>query len=218
MATPLKYTKEQIEEFLVYAKSNDIGIMKMLKVLNINRRTFYMSAYRFNVSTDSARKSQPFNTKAMTISQVEEVLKYAEANRVSHKKACSNFSYCYSTFRGALVRLHVKAERFSSTYSKEVVQEVFNYALAKHVSLKKACLSAGHKYNLITASAKRHGIKLERNTPIFEEAKSLPEKEAVGIYLEKGFGPAEIFHAFKKMDRRISRGMVYYYAQHQRFY
>lgn len=211
----LKYTKEQMEEFLRYAKENNMGILKMLAHFKINRRTFYMTAHRYGLTTNEVRTGEAFNTRAMSSEQVTEVLEYAKANRVSHKKACAHFGHSYNTFRGAIVRLHIKAERFSSTYSKEDVQKVFDYAQANHVSMAKACEHFDFKYHLLSPSAKRYKLKLTRELPVYAEANALPDKEAVNFYIEKGFAANEIYHILQKSGRKLSRGMVYYYCKEQ---
>lgn len=215
MAKQLKYSPEQMQEFLAYAKENKIGILKMLDHFHINRRTFYMTAHRYGINTDGVRVSESFNTRAMSEEQVNQILQSAEANRISHKKACAQFGYSYNTFRGAIVRLGIKAERFSSTYSKEDIEKTFEYAKANHVSLAKACEHFDYKYHLLSPSAKRYGLKLERELPILPEANTLPEKEVVNLYLGQGYVANEIYHAFKKMGRKVSRGMVYYYCKEQ---
>jgi hypothetical protein len=215
VAKKLKYSLEQMQEFLAYAKENKIGILKMLDHFKINRRTFYMTAHRYGINTDGVRVSESFNTRAMSEEQVHQILQTAEAKRISHKKACAEFGYSYNTFRGAIVRLGIKAERFSSTYSKEDIERTFDYAKANHVSLAKACEHFGHKYHLLSPSAKRYGLKLERELPILDEANGLGDKEVVHLYLSKGYVANEIFHVFKKMGREISRGMVYYYCKEQ---
>ena len=215
MSKHLKYTKEDLERFLAYAKENNIGILKMLAYFKINRRTFYMTMHRFNMDTDGVRVSEAFNTRAMTEEQVHQVLETAEAKRISHKKSCAEFGFSYNTFRGAIVRLGIKANRYSSTYSKEDIEETFEYAKANHVSLAKACEHFDRKYHLLSPSAKRYGLKLERDLVIFDEAKSLADKEYVNFYLAKGYVANEIFHVLAKMGRKVSRGMVYYYCKEQ---
>jgi hypothetical protein len=215
VSKPLKYTKEQMEGFLAYAKENQIGILKMLDHFHINRRTFYMTAHRYGMTTDGVRAAESFNTRAMSNEQVQQILKTAEAKRISHKKACAEFGYSYNTFRGAIVRLKVKAERFSSTYSKEDVQNALDYAKANHLSLAKACAHLNLKYHLLSPSAKRYGLKIQKNEEIFDEAKGLSDKEFVQFYVSKGYVANEIFHVLKKMGRKISRGMIYYYCEEQ---
>jgi len=223
MPRKLKYTPEQIREFLDYAKKNKIGILNTLQHFSVNRRTFYMSAHRYGMTTDSGRKwgwrtvagiSQG-HLRAMNKEQVGQILKHAEANRVSHRKACSHFGYSYNTFRGAIVRLKVEAKRFSSTYSKEDVEKVFGYAAANHISLTKACNHFAYKYSLINPSAKRYGLKLEKEIPVFDEAKQLSDKEFVHFYMAKGYVANEIYHVLSKYGRKIARGMVYYFYKEQ---
>ena len=215
MPKQLKYSLEQMQEFLDYAKENKMGILRMLAHFKINRRTFYMTAHRYGINTDGVRVSEAFNTRAMTEEQVNQVLETAEAKRISHKKACAEFGFSYNTFRGAIVRLGIKANRYSSTYSKEDIEETFDYAKANHVSLAKACEHFGRKYHLLSPSAKRYGLKLERDLEIFDEAKPLADKEFVHFYLAKGYVANEIFHVLAKMGRKVSRGMVYYYVKEQ---
>lgn len=215
MSKPLKYTREQMEGFLAYAKEHNIGILKMLDHFKINRRTFYMTAHRYDMNTDGVRVAQSFNTRAMSDEQVRQILDNAKAKRISHRKSCAEFGLSYNTFRGAIVRLKVKAERFSSTYSKEDVQKALDYAQANHMSLAKACASLGFKYNLLAPSAKRYKMKKAKNEEIFPEAKDLSDKEFVAFYLAKGYVANEIFHVLKKMNRKVSRGMVYYYCNEQ---
>ena len=215
----LKYTKEQMQEFMVYAKDNKIGLLKMMTHFGINRRTFYLTAYRYNLSTEEFRRhgwktklgQTQASKRAMSKEQVEEVLKYAEANRVSHKDGCNHFGYSYNTFRGAIIRFHVKAERFSSTYSKEDVLRVFEYAQANHISLVKACDHCDFKYHLLSTSAKRYKLKFERELVILDEAKELNDRDSVVFYIGKGYVANEIYNIFVKSGRKISRGMVYYY-------
>lgn len=206
-----KYSKEQIEEMLQFAKDNNIGVSRMLKERGVNPRTFYNMIHRLGLSTDGVKASNPFNPRAMTSEQVAEVLEYAEANRVSHKKACTHFGYSYNTFRGAIVRLGVQAERFSSTYSKEDVERVFEHARSNHISLLRACKSLGFKYHLVSPSAKRYGLKFTRTIQAFDEAKAMGDREAVHFYMTKGYAASEIFHALKQSGRKLSRGMIYYY-------
>jgi hypothetical protein len=215
MKRQLKYSPQQIREFLDYAKANDISMLKMINEKKINRRTFYMTMHRYGMNTDQTRKCEPFNTRAMTTEQVEEILKYAEAERISHKNACKHFGHSYNTFRGATIRLGIKAERFSSTYSEEDMKRFFDYTKANHLSKTKACDQLGYKYSLISSSAKRYGIVFDRDLVIFDEAKVLPEKEFVHFYQAKGYVAAEIHKASIKSGREISRQMVYYYCKEQ---
>jgi len=208
----LKYTKEEMQGFLKYAEDNKIGIMKTLEHFGINRRTFYLTAYRLGLIT---RKKDIYNDRTMSKEMVDGVLEFAEANRVSHRKACEHFNYSYTTFRGAVIRWGVKAERFSSTLSKEDVQSVFDYAKANHISLMKASKHFGFKYHLISSTAKKYEIVMSREIPVFEEAKAMSDKEVVKFYLEKGYVANEIYHAMQAMDKKISRGMVYYFSQQQ---
>ncbi len=215
MAKQLKYNEEEIKTFLDYAKENKIGILSMLAHFKINRRTFYMTLHRFGMNTDGVRVAESFNTRAMSQEQVDQILKEAEAKRISHKKACAEFGFSYNTFRGAIVRLGIKAERYSSTYSKADIQKTFDYAKANHISLAKACEHFDYKYHLLSPSAKRYKLKLEREVVLFDEANALPEKELVNFYLAKGYAANEIFHVFGKMGRKVSRGMIYYYCKEQ---
>lgn len=223
MSKKLKYSPEQIQSFLDYAKENKIGILNTLKHFNVNRRTFYITCHRFGMSTDSGRKNgwrtvaghSQGHVRAMSKEQVEQILQTAQAKRISHKKACAEFGFSYNTYRGAIVRLGIKAERFSSTYSKEDIEKTFEYAKANHISLAKACKHFNYKYHLLNPSAKRYNLKFKREITILPEAKALSDKEAIGLYLAKGYVANEIFAAMKKMGRQISRGMCYYHVQSQ---
>jgi len=213
MPKPLKYSREQIQHFLDYAKENKIGILKMLAHFKINRRTFYLSAHRYRMTTDGVRAMEAFNTRAMSKEQVDQILAISRAKRLSHKKACTELGLSYNTFRGAVVRFHIDTEKNSSTYSREDVQKTIDYAKANHISLAKACRHFGYKYHLLSPSAKRYGMKLVRDLVVFDEAKALPEKEFVDFYLRKGYAANEIYHVMARLGRKTSRGMIYYYCK-----
>lgn len=208
MARKPKYSQEEIQGFLDYAKKNEIGIFKALKHFGVNRRTFYLTCYRYDLNTDGVRVAEPFNTKATDAGEINKIIEYAKAKRIAHKKACDHFGFCYSTFRGAIIRLHLKAERYSNTYSREDVQKVINYAKANHLSMSKACKNFNYKYGLISTSAKRYNVKLDRELVVFDEAKELSSRDLVHFYQAKGYRSSEIYHLANQSGRKLSRQII----------